>query len=337
MTERILIVGPSWVGDMVMAQSLYISLQQRFEEVLIDVVAPPWSLPIVARMPEVQHGIGLPLSHGEFGFSARCRIGTSLRSHRYHQSIVLPRSWKAALLPFLAGIPRRTGYRGEMRFGLLNDIRALDKSTLSQTVQRYVALGLAQESLQPPEVPTPRLSVNLDNQRHIMESLGLDSVRPIIAFMPGAEYGPAKQWPAEYYSSLAGGLIGQGFQVWIFGSEKEQRLGEEIASPHAGVHNLCGKTRLAEVIDLIAAARLAVSNDSGLMHVAAAVDIPVVAIYGSSSARFTPPLTEKKSILSRDLECSPCFERRCPLGHYRCLQEIKPEQVLDLVVSLNVS
>jgi len=333
MTERILVVGPSWVGDMVMAQSLYISLQQRLEEALIDVVAPPWSLPIVARMPEIRRGIGLPLSHGKFGFSTRRRIGASLRSHRYHQSIVLPRSWKAALLPFFAGIPWRTGYRGELRFGLLNDIRALDKSILTQTVQRYVALGLPRESSQPPEVPAPRLSVNLDNQRYLMESLGLDSVQPIIAFMPGAEYGPAKQWPAEYYSLLAGRLIGQGFQVWIFGSENERRLGEEIASPHAGVHNLCGRTRLEEVIDLMAATRLAVSNDSGLMHVAAAVDIPVVAIYGSSSASFTPPLTEKKSILSRDLECSPCFERRCPLGHYRCLRDIKPEQVLELVAS----
>jgi len=334
MTERILVVGPSWVGDMVMAQSLYIKLQQRFENPLIDVIAPQWSRPIVARMPEVQRGIGLPLSHGEFGFSTRREIGTSLRDHRYTRAIVLPRSWKTALLPFFAGIPQRTGYRGEMRFGLLNDIRILDKSVLTQTVQRYVSLGLAENSPQPPETPNPRLSVDLENQRRVLKNLALDSARPAIGFMPGAEYGPAKQWPAEYFSVLAGKLAKQGFQVWIFGSEKEKSLGEEIVAGQALIHNLCGKTSLEDVIDLMAATRLAVSNDSGLMHVAAAVDIPVVAIYGSSSADFTPPLTDKKYILSRKLECAPCFKRHCPLGHYRCLKELHPEQVFDTISTI---
>ncbi len=334
MTERILVVGPSWVGDMVMAQSLYIKLHQRFENPLIDVVAPQWSSPIVARMPEVQRGIGLPLSHGEFGFSTRREIGTSLRDHRYTRAIVLPRSWKVALLPFFAGIPQRTGYRGEMRFGLLNDIRILDKSVLTQTVQRYVSLGLAENSPQPPETPNPRLRVDLENQKRVLKDLALDFDRPAIGFMPGAEYGPAKQWPAEYFSSLAGGLAKQGFQVWIFGSEKEKGLGEEIVAGQTDIHNLCGKTSLEDVIDLMAATRLAVSNDSGLMHVAAAVDIPVVAIYGSSSADFTPPLTDKKYILSRKLECAPCFERRCPLGHYRCLKELHPAQVFDTISTI---
>ena len=334
MTERILVVGPSWVGDMVMAQSLYIVLHQCFESPLIDVVAPQWSLPIVARMAEVQRGIGLPLSHGEFGFSTRRRIGESLRQNRYTRAIVLPRSWKAALLPFFSGIPLRTGYRGEMRYGLLNDIRPLDKSVLTQTVQRYVSLGLAAESSEWSTAPNPRLSVNLENQGRVIKSLGLDPEQPAVGLMPGAEYGPAKQWPAEYFSSLAGDLVKLGFQVWIFGAEKEKGLGEEVVAGQALVYNLCGKTSLEDVIDLLAAARVAVSNDSGLMHVAAAVDIPVVAIYGSSSADFTPPLTSKKHVLSKDLECSPCFKRSCPLGHTRCLKEIQPGQVLDLIASI---
>ncbi len=334
MTERILVAGPSWVGDMVMAQSLYITLHQRFKNPMIDVIAPQWSLPIVARMPEIQQGMGLPLSHGVFGFSVRRRMGHLLRQNHYTRAIVLPRSWKAALTPFFADIPQRTGYRGEMRFGLLNDIRSLDKFVLTQTVQRYVSLGLEKTSPQPPETPQPRLSINPENQRRVRKKLGLDSDRPAVAFMPGAEYGPAKQWPVEYFASLAENLAKQGVQVWILGSEKEKTLGEKIVADQTLVCNLCGKTRLEDVIDLLAVTRVAVSNDSGLMHVAAAVDIPVVAIYGSSSANFTPPLTEKKYILSQDLECRPCFERRCPLGHYHCLKAIQPERVFDLVLSI---
>jgi heptosyltransferase-2 len=333
-TERILVVGPSWVGDMVMAQSLYISLQQRFQNALIDVIAPPWSLSIVARMKHVNRGIALPLSHGEFGFSTRRKLGRSLRDDRYTRAIVLPRSWKAALLPFFARIPQRTGYRGEMRMGLLNDIRVLDKSVLTMTVQRYVSLGLASESPQPPVIPNPRLTVDVDNQQRVIEALGLESEQKAVALMPGAEYGPAKQWPAKYFFSLAQMLVKRGFQVWVLGSEKEKRVGDDIANSQPNVYNLCGKTKLEDVIDLLAATRFAVSNDSGLMHVAAAVDIPIVAIYGSSSADFTPPLTDKKYILSRDLECSPCFERHCPLGHYRCLKELRPGHVLDTISSL---
>jgi heptosyltransferase-2 len=319
---------------MVMAQSLYISLQQRFKNAVIDVIAPPWSLPIVARMNNVNRGIALPLSHGEFGFSIRRKLGHSLRDYGYTRTIVLPRSWKAALLPFFARIPQRTGYRGEMRMGLLNDIRVLDTSVLTMTVQRYVSLGFAPESPQPPDIPDPRLTVDMENQRHVTEALGLEREQKAVALMPGAEYGPAKQWPAEYFLSLAQMFVKKGFQVWVLGSEKEKRLGEDIANNQAGVYNLCGKTRLEDVIDLLAAARFAVSNDSGLMHVAAAVGIPVVAIYGSSSADFTPPLTDKKYILSRGLECSPCFERHCPLGHYRCLKELRPGYVLDTISSL---
>jgi heptosyltransferase-2 len=319
---------------MVMAQSLYISLQQRFKNAVIDVIAPPWSLPIVARMNHVNRGIALPLLHGEFGFSVRRKLGHSLRDYGYTRTIVLPRSWKAALLPFFARIPQRTGYRGEMRMGLLNDIRVLDASVLTMTVQRYVSLGFAPESPQPPDIPDPKLTVDMDNQRHVTEALGLEREQKAVALMPGAEYGPAKQWPVEYFLSLAQMFVKKGFQVWVLGSEKEKRLGDDIANNQASVYNLCGKTRLEDVIDLLAAARFAVSNDSGLMHVAAAVGIPVVAIYGSSSADFTPPLTDKKYILSRGLECSPCFERHCPLGHYRCLKELRPGYVLDTISSL---
>jgi heptosyltransferase-2 len=327
--KRALIVGPAWVGDMVMAQSLFITLQQSQTGVQIDVVAPAWSAPLLKRMPQVSDVIPMPLSHGEFGFNLRRRLGISLRARQYNQAIILPRSFKAALTPYFARIPRRTGFRGEMRFGLINDMRALDKSVLTQTVQRFVALGLERNAALPPDIPYPKLEVDEANRSRVAEHLSLDLTRPAVGIMPGAEYGPAKQWPIEYYAELAKRLAQHGLQVWQLGSEKERPLGDEIARLSQGATiNLCGKTRLEDVIDLVSLTQYVITNDSGLMHVAAAVDIPVVAIYGSSTPHYTPPLTDKAVIHYLNLECSPCFERTCPLGHMRCLKDIGVDQVV---------
>lgn len=326
---RYLIAGPAWVGDMVMAQSLFIMLKQREPDAQIDVLAPPWSLPLLERMPEINEAIAVPLGHGEFGLATRWRLGRSLHRRHYDHAIVLPRSLKAALIPFFAGARIRTGYRGEMRYGLLNDIRPLDKATLTQTVQRYVALGLPADSPLPPPVPSPRLTVSAAHQQQLVDNLGLSLDKPVIGFMTGAEYGPAKQWPIDSYSELAGKLVGKGYQVWLFGSQKDHAAAERIA--HQGgvtVHNLCGLTQLVDAVDLIAACRGVVSNDSGLMHVAAAVATPLVAIYGSSTPTYTPPLTEQAEILYLGLDCSPCFKRNCPLGHTHCLTQIDADQAL---------
>lgn len=333
MTRRILIVGPSWVGDMVMAQSLALSLKRQHPDSCIDMLAPAWSLPIIERMPEIHRGIEFPVGHGELGLGKLWRLGRTLRAERYQQAIVLPRKMKAALVPFFAGVPQRTGYRGELRFGLINDRRPLNKAVLQQTVQRYVALGQSGGgATQPPEVLSPQLRIDVENQNACVERLGLSRDRPAIGFMPGAEYGPAKQWPAEYFGQLAADLVARGQQVWVLGSAKEQALGETIrqaageAAEH--VHNLCGRTALADVVDLLAACETAVSNDSGLMHVAAASGTAIVAIYGSSTPDFTPPLTEKAEVLYLRLDCSPCFKRQCPLGHTHCLRKIDPQSVL---------
>ncbi|MGH8402697.1 MAG: lipopolysaccharide heptosyltransferase II, partial [Gammaproteobacteria bacterium] len=285
---RILIVGPAWIGDMVMAQSLFITLKRRFPNSEIDVLAPAWSKPLLARMPEVRAAVTLPLGHGEFGFGARRRLGRLLRG-RYDQAIVLPRSWKSALVPFFAAIPKRTGYRGEWRYGLINDMRALDKSRLTQTVQRFVTLGLERDALLPPaDIPKPCLRVDLLNQKALLDKLALNRDKPIVALMPGAEYGSSKRWPVERYGELAKRLLASGKQVWVFGSVKEQSLGEAITLI-AGkrIVNLCGSTRLEDVVDLLALAETAVTNDSGLMHIAAAVGVKLVAIYGSSSPDYT--------------------------------------------------
>ncbi len=335
MSERILVVGPSWVGDMVMAQSLFATLR-RTVGADVDVIAPAWSLPLIGRMPEVREAVEIPLDHGEFRWSLRRRLGITLRERAYTRSIVLPRSWKSALVPWHARIPVRTGYRGEMRFGLLNDIRRLDAAALTQTAQRYVALGLPPESPQPPPVPPPCLRVDRDNQARLLERLGLSDRSPVAAVMPGAEYGPAKCWPLASFAEAARGLADLGYQVWILGSAGDRHAGDEIKRLSQGVAvNLCGETRLEDTVDVLALARHALTNDSGLMHVAAAVGCHVIGIYGSSSPAYTPPLTERCSIHYLGLECSPCFKRECPLGHLRCLREIPAGRVIEAVRSFD--
>lgn len=226
--RRILVVGPAWVGDMVMAQSLFITIRKREPDAIIDVLAPKWSLPLLQRMPEVRQGIALPIGHGEFGLATRRRIGRELQSETYDQAIVLPRSLKAALVPFFARARQRTGFRGEMRYGLLNDIRPLDKSVLTQTVQRFTSLGLDKGESLPPPVAQPGIIVDEANQVKCLERMGLGLEKPVIGLLPGAEYGPAKQWPATHYGELAAKLVDQGYQVWQFGSEKDAAVAQEI-------------------------------------------------------------------------------------------------------------
>ena len=325
--DRILIAGPAWVGDMVMAQSLFKVLRAQSPQAVIDVVAPPWSGPLLARMPEVRRAVPLPIGHGELKLAERIRTGRSLRAERYTHAIVMPRSLKAALVPFFASIPTRTGFRGEMRYGLLNDVRRLDKNRLDQTVKRFIALGLPRGA-ELPEPPHPSLEIDAQSRERFAERLA-GGQRDVVALMPGAAYGPAKCWPINYFGELAAALVRLGAAVVVLGSRGEHAVGEQIREAGGdGVINLCGETRLEETVDILSLARAAVTNDSGLMHVAAAAGTHVIAIYGSSSATFTPPLTERKTIVSLDLDCSPCFERECPLGHLRCLREITPADVL---------
>jgi heptosyltransferase-2 len=331
---RTLVVGPAWVGDMVMAQALYKLLKEREPDGVIDVLAPAWSLPLLARMPEVRNGIEVPLGHGEFGLAARYGVGKKLRGEAYERAIVLPRSFKAALIPFFARARRRSGYRGEMRYGMINDMRPLDKSVLTKTVERYLALGMESgEALPPPLIPTPRLNTDKENISRLLGTLSLQS-GGAVALLPGAEYGPAKQWPIEYWAQLARRLAEGGRPVWVLGSQKDHATAQQIleqAGRPEGIVNLCGKTELVDAVDLLSICDVAVSNDSGLMHVAAAVDIPVLGIYGSSTPDYTPPLSERAAVVYKGLDCSPCFKRQCPHGHYRCLREILPEEVFTIL------
>jgi len=330
--RRYLVVGPAWVGDMVMAQSLFMTLRREHPGCPIDVVAPAWSEPLLARMPEVRRAVPLPVGHGELSLGTRYRTGRALRAENYTHAIVLPRSLKAALLPFFAKVPVRTGYRGEMRYGLINDMRPLDRSVLTRTVERFVALGLPPGTSLPPPVAHPSLITDEGNRADLLDKLDLDTGRPVVAMMPGAEYGPAKCWPLAHFAALAGELTGRGYQVWLLGSEKDRPAAETIGQDtgHAA-RNLCGQTRLEDTVDLLSCCSAAVTNDSGLMHVAAAVGCPIIAVYGSSTPDYTPPLSERAEVLYRRLECSPCFERRCPYGHTDCLRGITPDDAREAI------
>ena len=325
---NILVVGPSWVGDTVISQVALRLLKQQHPQSQIDYLAPPWTLPLLKRMPEVRQGILNPFGHGALQLGARRRLGLELRAGAYDQALVLPNSWKSALPLWFAGIAQRTGFRGEARWGLLNDLRTLEPQVLPQMADRFAALALPAGTSLPASLPHPALDSTTAQQQLLLARLGIDTSKPAVAFCPGAEYGPAKRWPERHFATLARLLAARGCAIWLLGSPKDHAVAETIAQGAAGLCiNLCGKTDIAEATDLLAAARLVVTNDSGLMHVAAATGRPVIALYGSSSPLFTPPLSADARIVTLNLDCSPCFKRICPLGHLKCLNDLSPERV----------
>jgi heptosyltransferase-2 len=335
--NKILIVAPAWVGDAIMAQPMYARLKQRYPKAQIDVLAPAWTRPLHARMAEISEAIDAPFGHGELKLRERWQLARQLKARGYDQVIVLPNSIKSALVPFLAGIAMRTGWVGEARFGLLNDIRTLDPLKLPQMVQRFYALADEKDAPRISVIPHPVLTISEDSRAAALAKLGLSTDKPMIAICPGAEYGPAKRWPAVHAAELAKQLIADGAQVWLFGSGKDNEICADIARLAPQVVNLAGKTSLAEAIDLLSLSHVAVCNDSGLMHVVAALGRPLVAVFGSSSPSFTPPLTLKAKIVTLDLECSPCFERVCPLGHMDCLNKLTPDRVMKALKDISAS
>jgi len=336
---KILVIGPSWVGDMVMSQSLYISLKQQYPNAIIDVMAPDWCRPLLSRMPEVNKAIKMPLGHGDFEFFKRRAIGKSLAAENYDWAIIQPNSYKSALIPWFAGIAKRTAWKGESRYGIINDIRT-NKKDFPLMVERYDSLAYAKELMsdnkQIPHLPNPVFKINSDDQVQALQKMQLNTERKILALSPGAEFGPTKKWPAGSYAQVADYMITKGWQVWIFGSGKDTAVGDEIISnlsteSKLHCHNLAGTTSLSEAIDLMAYAEKTISNDSGLMHVAAALGNEVIGVYTSTSPLYTPPLTDKATALQADIECSPCFEKKCKFGHLKCLQKITVDMVIDVI------
>ena len=326
---RILIVAPSWVGDALLSQPLLTLLKQRDPEATIDVLGPGWALPIFRRMPEVCETIESPFAHGELALGKRLQIGRRVRARHYDRAYVLPNSFKSALVPLFARIPERIGFVGEARHWLLTDARRLDERALPLMVERFAHLAAPRGTALDGPLPNPRLQVAPAERDLLMAQLGLVRPSRLICFCPGAEYGPAKRWPPHHFGELAAALSAEGGTAWIVGSSRERDLGEAIREHSAGVAvNLCGRTTLDQAVVLLSGADMVVTNDSGLMHVTAALDRPMVALYGSSSPAFTPPLSRRAHILKLDVPCSPCFERTCPLGHFDCMMKLMPGRVL---------
>ncbi|MDR3221428.1 MAG: lipopolysaccharide heptosyltransferase II, partial [Candidatus Accumulibacter sp.] len=306
---RALIVAPAWIGDTVMAQPLFMRLR-RVPGLRLDALAPPWVTPVLRRMPEIAEIIDNPFAHGELSLGKRFRLGRQLARRNYQRAYVLPNSAKSALLPFFAGIPERIGFTGEARYGLINRRHALDENALPRMAERFAQLAQAPGSPLERPVERPCLMSTAEQRTETLSALGIERPRRVAAFCPGAEYGPAKRWPARHFAALADALAERGYAVWLLGSPKDRPVGDEILrlAARAKPRNFCGETTLAQAIDLIAASDFIVCNDSGLMHVAAALNRPLTAVYGSSSPGFTPPLSDRVAILDLKLDCSPCFK-----------------------------
>lgn len=344
---KILVIGPSWVGDMMMSQSLYRTLKAEYPSAEIDVMAPAWCRPLLARMPEVNQALAMPLGHGALGLGERRRLGRALRANRYDRAYVLPNSFKSALVPFFADIPQRTGWQGEMRYGLLNDVRVLDKAAFPLMVQRYVALAYDKGRIQraddlPQPLLWPQLQVSDEEIADTTAAFNLTGSRPIVGFCPGAEFGPAKRWPHYHYAALAQWLIESGYQIALFGSAKDHEAGEQIRAAlqedaRDFCLNLAGKTQLEQAVILIAACRAVVSNDSGLMHVAAALNKPLIALYGPSSPDFTPPLSDKARVIRLISGYHKVRKGDAEQGYHQSLIDIQPQQVLDALTPLLVA
>lgn len=333
--RKILVIGPSWVGDMVMAQGLLKLLKTQYPDVKLDVLAPAWTFSVLSCMPEVNRAIEMPVGHGELKLRERYRIGRQLRAEQYDQAIVLPNSLKAALIPFFARIPLRTGWLGEARYLLLNDYRKLDEKRYPLMIEQYLALGLPAGAALPVPYPYPSFDVTKAAQdAALVKHQPLFRGRKILALGAGAEFGPSKRWPLEYYAELANQKLDEGYDVWLFGSPKDQPVTDQIMElTGRRCENLAGRLQLSESIALLSLVSGVVTNDSGLMHIAAALRKPLIAIYGSTSPRFTPPLSEHAVILQLNLECQPCFQRECPLKHHNCMRDITPQRVADAMTA----
>ena len=316
--QRILIVAPNWIGDALMAQPLLARLREKRPGAKLDVLAPEWVAPVARRMPEVDEVIPVPFRHGLLQLASRWKLGRALKG-RYDEAIVLPNSWKSAIVPLLAHIPVRSGYVGESRYGLLNRLYRQPDRRMREHYAR-----LSEAPGDEPRQPLPQPCLKVDEAQVAATCRKFELQRPYAVLCPGAEYGPAKRWP--YFADFSRRVS---IPTVLLGSRND-----EGAAAGVDGRNLVGKTTLDEAIDLIAGARYVVTNDSGLMHVAAALGRPLVALFGSSSPEKTPPQSSQARVLWLRPECSPCFQRECPLGHFRCMREITVDQVLSEVGKL---
>lgn len=328
---RTLVISPNWIGDAVMAQPLLRLLKERHPQRPIDILAPAWVAPVWRAMAEVDTVLETPFKHGVLQLGERWRFAKQLRQRGYAEAYVLPNTLKFALIPWLAGIPRRIGYKGEMRYGLLNVMHREDKAAPRPMVSFYAALATAPMVCVPlpSALPRPALAVAAERVAQVLAQLGLRTDGPLIVFAPGAEFGSAKRWPTAHFAALAQTIrrTHPAAQIVLLGSAKDQAVCEEIVALAPEVRNLAGVTALEQAIALIARADAVVSNDSGLLHIASALNRPIVAIYGPTDPDHAPPFSDVARSLSLRLDCAPCRQRECPLGHHHCMKNISAEMV----------
>ncbi len=326
---RILVVAQAWAGDVVLSQMLYALLRREQPDTPIDVAAPPWAGALLRRMPEVDRHLVLEARHGQLKLRRRGALARRLCG-RYGQAIVIPRSFKAALLPYWARIPQRTGFGPSTRLGLINDVRPRPPGIRERMAQLASSAPAAVES-----VPWPHLRTEAQALKEVRRQHGLDPDVPLVGLLPGAAYGPAKQWGTASFAELGALLAAEGRGICVLGTAQERSIGDAIAAaaPQHAV-NLCGATTLDQAIDLIAGLDAVVSNDSGLLHVAAAVETPVVGIYGATSPDTHPPLIAERAVCSVRALCSPCGRRACPYGSHACMAGIVPAEVFDVLRAL---
>ena len=342
--HSILIIAPNWIGDAVTTQPLLANLKALYPDTKIDVLASNWVAPIYRACAEVHQVIEAKFEHRKLQWDLRKQLAQEIKAKNYQACFVLPNSFKSALIPWFANIPFRIGYRGELRFGLIN--LALDnpsKVNRPPMVEHYSALSelLKDGESLPRTQLAPKLNVSSTAKQSVQNQLQNANISSdfIYVMCPGAEYGPTKRWPTEHFATLAQKLIAENpnIQIVLLGSKSDHALGQEITSQtklKSNIHNWCGNTSLDEAIALIGMSKAVVSNDSGLMHIAAALNTPQVAIFGSSDPAHTPPLSDKAQVIWLNMPCSPCHKRECPLGHLRCLKDILPEQVLATLNTL---
>ncbi|MCR5085455.1 MAG: lipopolysaccharide heptosyltransferase II [Succinivibrionaceae bacterium] len=337
--ERYLIFAPSWLGDLIMAQSLFKVLKDQDPGRALDLFAPAYMRDLVARMPEIDRFIENPFAHGELSLRKRWQVGRELRKGGYSCCLVLPNSLKSALIPLFAGIRRRRGFRGESRYLLINEMRT-NKQDFPRMVERYVALAYGPEvkgAADLPPFPSPALRAQPPSAA-LLSRLGIALDRPLLALGSGANYGPAKQWPLESFAEVASWWIGEGGAVLALGTRKDRPGAEriqELLPPGTGqFYCAAGETSLTEALDLAACCTAAVCNDSGMMHTLAAVGVPQACIFGSTSTQYTPPLSPRAVCLESTAPCHPCFRRTCARGDYQCLHEITPQAVISTLTSL---
>jgi heptosyltransferase II len=325
----ILIVPYMWIGDFVRCHTAVKLLQQRRPGRPIDVLTTSLCAPLLDYMPGVRQGVLWDLPRSRLALGQQTRLARELRSRGYGQALIMPRTWKSALAPLLAGIPQRTGFAGELRLGLLNDLRWGERK-LPRMVDRCAALALPKDSQPPANLPLPELVVPKSEVLLWRERMGLTADRPAVALAPGA-VGPSKRWPSTYYAALASRLASEGISVWVLGGPNERPLASEIAAS-GGARDLTGDD-LRNAILALAAANAAVSNDSGLLHVAAAVGIPTIGIFGPTSPWHWAPLNPLVAVIETKtaLSCRPCHRPTCRLRHHYCLRDIEPTQIVAVI------